>query len=104
MYLFSELIVGISQKKMAVNINKSLEIRMPPISVNNAASAFGKSHTLNFFQFLAQTKQVSPHFITSDRLFEVSRIRSRKVLLRYFVSFVKLWLQSLRYGHMAYIT
>lgn len=32
---------------------------MPPISVNNAASAFGKSHTLNFFCVFTNPKQVS---------------------------------------------
>ena len=35
---------------------------MPPISVNNAASAFGKSHTLNFFCNFRETQLVSSSF------------------------------------------
>ena len=79
-------------------------MRMPPISVNNAASAFGKSHTLNFFSILAQTKQVNWPYNLSISFYKVSPVRLEYFTARHFLSFVKLWLQNLRSGHMAQIT
>ena len=77
---------------------------MPPISVNNAASAFGKSHTLNFFLILAQTKQVSLPFIHEKRLFKVSRFHIHKIFDRSSVSFADFLVRNQSLGHMAHIT
>ena len=71
---------------------KNLGKRMPPISVNNAASAFGKSHTLNFFSILAQTKQVNWPLNHQISLLKVSPVRDWTFAGRTGLSFAKLGL------------
>ena len=71
---------------------KNLGKRMPPISVNNAASAFGKSHTLNFFSILAQTKQVNWPLKHQISLLKVSPVRDYPFAGRTGLSFAKLGL------------
>ena len=84
--------LGICRVFLAINNEKNLGKRMPPISVNNAASAFGKSHTLNFFSILAQTKQVNWPLNHQISLLKVSRLRNCESAGRTRLSFVKLGL------------